>query len=282
MSNITTTQTSATGQDIVAALVQKQLIAKAKLIFTIQDESARATKGAKSVSFPRTGNLTPAAKSAGTASTGQVLTYAADQLALNKHYQTLVILEDSADVQTVVDVESDIIERSGAGMALQMDTDVYTALRDGASSASPDHIIDHYSASGTLTLAKVLEARKLLDLQNVPEDGRFMAINPDQEGQLLALSTFVSAQEYGSDKARMNGEVGSLFGFRVIKTTVVEDNVTLYYHNTAAAFARQIDPKFESMRDLENLAWKYSLSCLYGVKVLDSGKRNVTANATGT
>lgn len=282
MSNITTTQTSATGQAVISALVQKQLIAKAKLWFTVQDESARAQKGAKSVSFPKTGALTPAAKVAGTATTAQALTYAVDTLSLNKHFHTLVVLEDSAEVQSVVDIESDIIERSGAGMALQMDTDIYTALRDGASASAPDQILNHYGTSGTLTIAKVLEARKLLDLGNVPEDMRFMAINPDQESQLLALSTFVSAQEYGSDKARMNGEVGTLFGFRVIKTTVVEDNVTLYYHNSAAAVARQIDPKFESIRDLDNLAWKYSLSCLYGCKVLDAGLRNVTANATGS
>ena len=277
------TETSATGQDLVAALVQQQLIAQAQFMFCIRDESARAVKGAKSVSFPKTGDLDPTAKVENTASASQALTFAADQLLLNQHYQTLVRLEDIADVQSIVDVPGEILTRAAKGMAKKFDSAIYAALKAGASASAPDHIIDHYSASGAITRTKILAARKLLNDQNVPMEDRFMAVSTAQEAELLDIDQFVSAEKYGDRTALINGELGRLFGFRIIISTVVENDVTLYWHKSACAFARQIDPKWEMARaPLELLADAYSLSSLYGVKVLDSGKRNVTANATGS
>ncbi len=277
------TETAATGQDLVAALVQQQLIANAQFMFCIRDESARAVKGAQSVSFPRTGNLDPSAKSENTASESVALTFAADQLNLDQHYQTLVRLEDIANVQSIVDVPGEILTRAARGMANKFDAAIYAALKAGASASGPDHIIDHYSASGAITRAKILAARKLLNDQNVPMDDRFMAVSTAQEAELLDIDQFVSAEKYGSSVPLINGELGRLFGFRIIMSTNVENDVSLYWHRSALAFARQIDPKWEVQREpLKYLADAYSLSSLYGIKVLDSGKRNVTANATGS
>ncbi len=276
------TETSATGQAIVAAMVQNQLIAKAKLMFTVQDESSRAVKGAKSVAFPRTGNLDPVAKAENTASESIALTYAVDTLTLNQHFHTFVRLEDKADIQSILNIESDILERAGAGMAKKMDTYIYDTLVAGASASAPDHIIDQFSTAGTLTLAKILTARKLLDDQDVPEGDRFMVVNPEQESELLALSAFIDASAYGARDPLQNGEIGRVYGFTVIKTTVCAANVALYYHRSACAFARQMDPKWEQDRSLAKLANEYSLSALFGAKILDAGKRNVTANDTGS
>ncbi len=276
------TETSATAIALISSMVQMQLIAEAKIMFTVQDESARATKGASSVKFPRTGALDPVAKVENTASYSQALTYAGDTLSLNQHTHTFVRLEDIADVQSVVDVKSDIIERAGKGMAKAYDTYIYGLLKAGASASAPDHIVDHYSSSALITRAKILEARKLLDRQDVPDSDRFCIISPEQEAELLNIDGFVDADKYGARTALLNGEVGQLFGFRFIKTSVCEDNVTLYYHKSACAFARQIEPKWETMRNLSLLADEYSLSTLYGAKVLDSGKRLVVANGSGS
>ncbi len=282
MADMGVTETSATGLAVISALVQKQLIAAAKLMFTVQDESARVAPGALSVSFPRTGDLDPVAKSENTPSTSQVLTYAVDTLALDKHYHTYVRLEDIAGTQSVVNVEMDILERAGRGMAKQMDTSIYDALKAGASASAPDHIIQLTSSGTILDEAAILAARKLLDDQNVPEDERFMVINPAQEKQLLAVANFIQAERYGSAGALTNGEIGRVFGFRIIKTTVCEAVKVLFYHRSALAFARQIEPKWEQMRNLPALANDYSLSALYGVKVLDSGKRVVHSNSSGS
>ena len=276
------TETSATSMDLVSAIVQKQLIAAAKLMFTVQDESARAVKGASSVSFPRTGDLTPDDKVENVATESQELTLAMDSLLLNQHAHTFVRLEDSAAAQTIVNVEGEIIERGGAGMAKKMDTYIYGVLKAGAAASNPDHILNHYGSSGKITRVKIIEARTLLNKQEVPAEDRFMVISPDQEGELLDIDGFVDADKYGSRETLLNGEIGRLFGFKVIMTSICENDVTLYYHKSACAFARQIEPKWETDRNLKLLADEYSLSALYGAKILDSGKRNVTANSTGS
>lgn len=280
---MTTTQTGAAALSVIAQMVQAQLIAKAKLMFLVQDETSRVAPGAKEVKFPRTGDLTPASKTDdGSESEAQALTYAVDTLALDQWKHTLVKLSDKADVQSVVNVEADVIERAGAGMALTMDTYIYGLLKAGASASSPDHILNHYGSSAAITRTKILEARKLLDNQNVPDSERFMVISPLQEAQVLDIDGFVLAQNIGGTAPVLNGEIGSLFGMRIIKTTVCEDNVTLYLHSSAAAFARQVEPKFETVRNIRTLSWEYSLSALYGAKILDSGKRHVVANASGS
>ncbi len=276
------TETSATGVALVAAMVQAQLIANAQIMFTVQDESGRVGKGAKTVAFPKTGALTPVAKVENVATYSQALTYDVDTLTLDQHMHTLVRLEDKADAQSVVNIEADIIARAGRGMAVQMDTFLYTTLKAGASASAPDQIINHYGSSAAITRTKILESRKLLDTQNVPSSDRYMLVSPKQEAQILDIDQFVSAEKYGDRTALINGEIGQLFGFRILKSTICEDDVTLYWHKSALAFARQIEPKWETFRNLDLLAWVYSLSSLYGAKVLDAGKRNVTANATGS
>jgi N4-gp56 family major capsid protein len=276
------TETSATGLAVISAIVQKQLLAAAKIMFTVQDETARVAPGAKSVSFPRAGDLAPVAKAENTNSFSQALTYAVDTLALDKHYHTFVRLEDIAGAQSVVNVETDILERAGRGMAKQMDTSIYDALKAGASASAPDHIVQLSSSGTVLDEAAILTARKLLDDQNVPEDERIMLVNPAQEKQLLAIANFIQAERYGSAGALTNGEIGRVFGFKVVKTTICEALNVLFYHRSACAFARQIEPKWEQMRNLAALSNEYSLSALYGVKVLDSGKREVLMNGTGS
>jgi hypothetical protein len=282
MADMGVTETAATAAELIAAIVQSQLIAKSKMIGCVRDESARAVKGAASIDFPRTGDLTPDAKAENTGSTAQVLTFAADTLSLDQHFHTLVKLEDKASIQSSVNVELEIQERAGRGMAKKVDTYIYEALRDGASASNPDHILDHYSASGTITRTKILQARTLLNLQNVPDEDRFMLIGPNQEAELLDIDQFVSAEKYGSRDALLNGEIGRLFGFTVVMSTVCEDNKTLYWHRDACVFANQLAPKWETFRDVVLLADVYSLSQLWGAKVLDSGKRHVSANASGS
>ncbi len=276
MADMGVTETSATAVDVISAMVQKQLIAESVISATILDETARVAPGAKSVAFPKTGDLDPAVKAENTGTTAQVLTLDKDTLLLDKHYHTLVVLEDNADVQSVVNIQEEIVNRAFKGMSKQIDTAIYNVLKAGASTSNPDHTLAGFAANATLSLTMILEARKLLNIQNVPMGDRYLLISPYQEAEMLAISDFISAEKYGSNDILLNGQIGRVYGFKVLMTTVCEDNVAIWYHNTAAAWARQIAPKWEKDRDLDKLADKYSLSYSYGVKALDGGKRQVT------
>jgi hypothetical protein len=47
------------------------------------------------------------------------------------------------------------------------------------------------------------------------------------------------------------------------------------FHRDAVVFARQQQVKFETQRDIDNLADKYAMSQIYGAKELQGGKHMV-------
>ena len=65
----------ATKQDLIAALVQKELIAKAILAGTVLDVSRFAVKGAKTIAFPKAGSFTVEDRATGVQATIQNLTF---------------------------------------------------------------------------------------------------------------------------------------------------------------------------------------------------------------
>ena len=61
------TQVGPTKQDLVAAIVQKELAFQAKLVPTISNWSALAVKGAKSINIPRAASFTVTNRASGAA-----------------------------------------------------------------------------------------------------------------------------------------------------------------------------------------------------------------------
>ena len=85
--------TEAQRMALILGLVQKQLIANAKLAPTVMNVSEFAVPGAKSIAFPYAGNFTVSDKAENTAVDAQILTYSADTLDLDKHKVVQWIIE---------------------------------------------------------------------------------------------------------------------------------------------------------------------------------------------
>ncbi len=272
MAQIGLTEVSATSMEIVASIVQETLKQEAKLLPTIMDYSAFAGKGASSVKVPRRNTFSAADKTENTALTAQELTFAVDTISLDKNKAIYAALEKIAEVQATPNVEAEIVMEMAKELALQVDKDIYTELLL-ASAAAPDHRIAFAGAS--LAQTDLLEARRLLNVQNVPMDNRFLAIAPDEEKALLAISDFVRADAYGSAGGLINGEIGRLYGMVVVMSNVVTAGLPIVYHKSAVGFAQQLMPEYQTDFDLKNTAKEYLLNHIYGVEVLDSGKRQV-------
>jgi hypothetical protein len=134
-----------------------------------------------------------------------------------------------------------------------------------------------------IALADILKARKTLRKANVPFDGNiFLAISPDQEADLLALEQFIDASRYGSTMALQNGELGQIYGVRILITTNIEASTAVMYHRTHSVFARSGEVSFEKSRILASSSSEYLLETFFGLKTLDLGKRGVLLNNSGT
>lgn len=273
MADMGITEVSAMVQATVSDLVQEYLIQESVLIERVTNYPSK--KGEDRVAIPRSNTaLTADTKAENTSVTAQVITYAVDSLLLDKHKAIQIRIEDKASISSMVDLMSDIVPRMVKTLALDVDTQIVSELTTGVSTAAPDHKLAYANAS-TLGKADILSARQLLHEQNVKFSECYIGVSPKSESDLLAISDFVSSDVYGSSRGLVNGELGTLYGAKVIMSNEFADAETMVWHPSAIAFSRQMEPKFEMDRDVPNLANLISLSHLYGVKCLDSGLRQV-------
>jgi N4-gp56 family major capsid protein len=247
---------------------------------TVIDRSVEAVRGVKSIDVGRRSQFTAVDKVADTPLSSQKITWTADNMPLSSHKAVYTILEDAADLEAAVAQEPAILESATEALLTAFEAAIYTALAT-ASSTTPDHRIQ-LKTTGTISLADVLEARRLLNVQNVPQTDRWLAVHPDQERDLLALENLTDVSKYGDRMAIVNGEIGMIYGFRTIVTNNVTTETALAYHRTHVAFARQLNLTWEKARDLENAATEYLMQNKYGIKTLDAGKRGILLNNSGS
>lgn len=267
------TEVSATSMAVVSALVQQTLKQESKLLPFISDYSQFAIKGASSVKVPRRTQFAAADKAENTDLTAQELTFAVDTISLTKNKAIYAKLEKIAEVQATPNVESEIILEMAKELALQVDKDIYAQLLL-ASAAAPDHRIAYVGAS--LAQVDILEAMRLLKVQNVPMSDMGMVISPLDEKALLQIADFIRADGANFNPTPLQtGIVGKVYGMPIIVTNVATDSRAIVFHKSAVGFASQMAPEYDTDKDLKATSKEYLLQMIYGVTVLDSGKRQV-------
>lgn len=246
-------------------LVQRQLIAQSKLVGTVRDVSSFAEDGLEEIKFPKAGGFSVVKKTSGVPITAEALTYTSDILALDQHAVIQWSVEKKALKQSPVAILEDALGRASRAHAKQVDVDIHAELEASGTLLTTD------DNDGALSRAEIVSMIVALDDNEVPEDDRFLAINPEQKGDIMNISDFLDASKFGSDRIVQKGEIGEIFGVRVISTTVVTAKKPKMYHREAAAIGFQMNPEYAEESDLPNLARLYSIDQLYGVKgLLDS------------
>lgn len=119
----------------------------------------------------------------------------------------------------------------------------------------------------------VVEAGRKLDVQNVPDEGRWLVVSPDFYALLLQDSRFIEGTEAGHNTL-LNGVVGQVRGFTVVKSNNVprksaspDTQSILAGTNAAVTFAQQVS-KVEAMRMQTDFADMVRGLNLYGAKVI--------------
>jgi hypothetical protein len=80
-----------------------------------------------------------------------------------------------------------------------------------------DYVESGSAANSGMTVAKLRRANYLMDLAEVPTDGRFLAMGAQQEQDLLG-TTEVGSFDYNAVKALVNGEVNTFMGFTFVQS----------------------------------------------------------------
>lgn len=265
--------------DPISAMVQSVLQAKSVLAASVMQGTW--TPGSDSASYPRAaGFVAEAVPSTSDGLNAQTIDWAVDKLLFDQDYAVLVDMKDRARAHSSVDQFDAVQERQALAIVKQIEASVYTALA-ATSASAPDHRIA-FATSGVINTSDILLAIQALDDQEVPEEDRILAINPKQYRQLLSLGDFVDASKYGSNDPIMNGEIGQIFGVKVLKTPRVTADTAILYHKEHVVFAMEKEMSFESQRDLGKVSTKLLMTARWGVKTLDSGKRGYLMNNAGS
>ena len=260
----------ATKQDLIAALVQKELISKGVLINTIQDVSRFAVKGAKTISFPKAGSFTVEDRASGAQATIQNLTFAVDQLPLDKMATVSWLIDPQDELESVLDVDAEYAVRAAAAHAAYVDGIIAAELETVGVATT--------TAAATITDAVILEMRSALLRREANPNSLYLAISPEQEAGMLAINKFTLAEQYGSQIIPA-GVLGRIYGVNVVVSTQVEADEYYMYDRDGLCIGFQRGPTLgeRGAPEYGATAMLKTLDQKFGVKGLQIAQAGVGA-----
>ena len=157
---------------------------------------------------------------------------------------------------------------NAAGDALIIDADEFIA-----SMIIADGNVMPYSSltTGDLAFDALADARKLLNLQNVPSANRVAVCNAAFERLLLdSDSKLTSFEKSGDNNGLRDATVGKILDFRVVTSNALPETDSpqfAAFHPSAVAYVSQID-KVEALRADNRFADRVRMLHVYGGKVV--------------
>lgn len=263
----------ATKQDLVAALVQKELKFMAKLLPSVTDVSSFAVKGAQSISFPKLGSFTVTNRAAGAQGDATVIASTADQLLLDKNAYIAYIVDPSEEIESVLNWELELARRAASAHARYVDEQIISELETAGK------VFDSATV-GDITRDIVLEMRKELKKRNGDEGAFMLTISPDQEESMLKINEFTRHDYYGSNGNIPSGQIGTVYGVPVMVHNGLADDQYFMYDKSALAVGFQLRPNMseQGANEYGSRARRVAIDQKFGVKGMQINQEGVGAS----
>lgn len=263
------TQLTATKNDVITALVQKELKFQSKLLPYVLDVSMFAVKGAKSISFPKFSSFTVVNRTSGAQGDASQLTATADQMTLDFRAYIAYIVDSTDEVQSSVEVQSLYAQRAAGAHARFVDSQLIASavaaagLDVGAAPITRDFILDmrEFIASNDGNLAQTV-----------------LVVPPDQETEMLKITEFTQAQVYGG-AVIPSGVIGSVYGIPVVIHNGMSAGSALMFDKDGLSVGFQLGPNMseQGANEFGSQAKRVAIDQLFGVKALQLGEKGLLA-----
>lgn len=269
--------------ELIVNMLQPKLRQSLLLLPTITDVSGRAVPGAKSISYPKIDGEFVVNKlpyphdndAVTTACEPQVLTMTEDELILDCHPNVVWAIPDSANLQSMVDLELAGLDHAVYAHGRDIDKCIWQDMFDGAA------VANNVANTGEV-YENILCAEEKLRAADVPYEmgDIFYSISPAAKKALFTgtVHKITDASVYGNQVPLVKGEIGMLGGARLIVTNHAVDTVgglditgQMMWHRKAMVFGLQKAPNYETDRDIKCKVTEYSVDQFYGKKVLCGG-----------
>jgi hypothetical protein len=268
---------------LVAEIVQRELQAASKLAGLFVDYSELVGKGTESLKIPRADSFSVADRdnATPTAASASNLTFAFDKIDLDQSKYVYYVIPGDVEMDAKPSYEQTAAQRSASAHGRNMDIARLDALWVGGASS----VEVEYDAGVSDIEDVLLSMIQSADEQEMLDDGqRFLIVRPSERKALLKVSNFVQADRYGSNQALVSGELGSLYGVRVVVVThsgtaadgnaiTFGDGNMILCHRDALGFAFHRRPMHDMDKAIEYGAGSqaHTWDVKYGLKVLQDG-----------
>ena len=253
------TQAGPTKEQLIAAIVQKELKSKAVITPYFTDVSEYAVEGMESISFPKLSSFVAQLRAEGAKGDSSVISALADKLELDKNAYIAWIVDSKTKVQSKIKWELELAKRAASAHGRLVTKTILDEVR-----ASYQPIV-----TGNISRDNILDLREAMRLAYGDLSQSVLMIAPDQETIALKIDEFTRAEVYGQAVVQ-SGILGKLYGTPVV---VVEDlNPGEYFmvEKTALCYGFQSMPSMSTQgaNEYGTTATRTAMDQLFGVKAL--------------
>lgn len=146
------------------------------------------------------------------------------------------LVDEMDKIKALIDPTSPYVEAAVAALNRRKDRVILAALEGSARTASSTAALGSGNkiahGSARLTLAKLTQAKMILDEFDVPMDGRVYVCAPEQVYDMLNISTLTSA-DYNNIKALVAGEIDTFLGFKFVTSNSLTKSDSTHQYNYA-------------------------------------------------
>lgn len=195
------------------------------------------------------------------------VTITGQQLTINSRAYKDFIITKRSQLQSLSFMDN-LRDKAIFAIMKKMQADIITNIVPSAS--SPDDTIA-YDSGSTLALADILEAKELLDTQNVPDENRVAVMGAAQWNDIFNITGFISRDFIPAGSPLTSGSLPSPIAGFMPKMTNVVGSTSYWFHPSFLTLAVQ-DALNISVYDLGvqgNRSFRLNCDVLYGIKQLD-------------
>ena len=264
-----------TKQDVISAMVQRELLNNASLLPFLRDLSAMAVKGAKSIAVPKLSSVTVGDRAFGAAGTeSAALTDSVDTLLLDKNKYVNFGFDSHDETQATISYLAELIKRSSAAHGRQINDDIITEWE------AVGGLNINAGVPADITIDDILDMREFLMSNFADMNTARLIIAADQEKAMLKLAEFSRFDiRGGGESATVTGQIGNVYGVPVIINQQVKPSQAFMVTPEGSAFAFQRSPAIAQDTNLlyGTGGQTVVVDCLYGVRGMNLGSGTAAA-----
>jgi hypothetical protein len=264
-------------QDAVMQLAQQQGSKLRPLVFS-------KTANSEKVNFERLGATAAVAKTTRYTATPNVEMVHDRRVATLSDYHWATMHDWTDDVRMIVDPKGAYTKSGAWAMGRAIDDLIISAATgaatDGAGASVAFTSAQTVAEAGTtgMNLAKILEAKKILDENEVENEDRYFVLGSQALQDLLNV-TEIKSSDYNSVKALVEGQIDSYLGFRFVRSerlaiaTNIRDCIAFQKSGLGLAIGKDMVTKIDERPDLSYgwqvyMAWSMAATRVEDAKVV--------------